>query len=278
MDALGIAKESVKTLWTHKRLWVFGLFVAGGSGGGASFDEGAAAGGSGVEGIAGWVVALIVGAVVLGLVGLFMHVVSESALIHSVRDARGGGEPRLGPAFRRGVGWFGRLLGIKVLAFVTALVSVAVVAVPAVLGALEVWPLWLGAGLTALLALPAVPWLLTVYFVYEWAMRFAVLEDRGAIASLRAAERFLHGRIAASLKLLVMDALGQVVSGLAALVVAVAAGLVGLGVYFAAGLVPAIVVGVVMLLPFAVAITGARGVYSSSLWTLGWLEERGGRI
>ncbi len=53
------------------------------------------------------------------------------------------------------------------------------------------------------------------------------------------------------------------------------AALVGFGVYLAAGLVPALVVGAALLIPFAIAIAGARGVYRSSLWTLGWLEEGG---
>ncbi len=161
------------------------------------------------------------------------------------------------------------------MTFALVVLSVAVMAGPALLGVSGVVSLWLGAGLTAILALVAVPWLLTVYFVYEWSMRFAVFENRGVIASLRAAERFLHGRIGVSLKLLVMDAVGQMAGGMAGLVFALPAAGVGAGVYLVAGLVPAIAVGAGLLLPFALSIVGARGVYRSSLWTLGWLEERG---
>ncbi len=179
-------------------------------------------------------------------------------------------------SMRLGMRRFLPVLGIKALVALANVLSLAFVALPALLGAFSVLPLWLGIGLTTLLAIPAVPWLLTIHFVYEWALRFAVLENRGATGSLRAASRFLRGRIAPSLRLLLVTALANVASLVLSLAVILPAAALGFGIYSFAGLLPAAISAGVFALPFAAVIVGATGTYRSSLWTLGFLEEHGG--
>jgi hypothetical protein len=50
--------------------------------------------------------------------------------------------------------------------------------------------------------------------------------------------------------------------------------LLGGGVYLLWGLVPALVAGGVLALPVALAVTGAIGVFRSSVWTLHFMEAR----
>lgn len=266
MDVARIAVESVRTLWAHKHLWFFGFFVAGGAGGSYVGDGGGDA--------PAWLWVAVAAAVALAACALFLHVVSESALIDGVRRLRVGEVHAVGRGFRTGLRFFAPILTVKLLAITAGLVCVGLAAAPAVLGATGVIPLWLGLGLTVLLLLPAVPLLLTVYFVYEYALRFVVLESRGAMDALAASRRFVRGRIAGSLKLLVVDAIGQVAAGLVGGVAALVALAIGFVVYLAAGLVPALIVGGSLLLPVAVAVAGARGTFRSSLWTIGWLDER----
>lgn len=268
MDTLHIAKTALRTLFDHKRLWLFGFFVAAGTG--ASYNY------SGDGDWPVWAIALLIAVLVLGFAGAFLHVLSESALIKAVKDTWAGSDVQLAPSMRLGLRRFLPVLGIKVLVALANLLSLAVVAAPAVLGALSVVPLWLGISLTTLLAIPSVPWMLTIHFVYEWALRFAVLENLGATGSLRAASRFLRGRIAPSLRLLLVTALANLTSMVLLLAVILPAAALGIGIYSFAGLLPAAISAGVFVLPFAALIVGATGTYRSSLWTLGFLEEHGG--
>jgi hypothetical protein len=136
-------------------------------------------------------------------------------------------------------------------------------------------PPWAAAATTALVALGAVPWLLTAVFVYVWALRLSVLDGLGALDAVRAGWSFLHGRVGESLKLLLVAFAGQVAGGLAAALAAAPGALVGAALWLATGaVVPAAVVGGLLALPPALAAIGATGTFRSTLWTLGFLESR----
>lgn len=271
MNPLQIAKDSLRTLWSQKQLWIFGLFVAAGAG--APGAHGESAGGH-VSSIPAWLVAVAVGAGVLGLAALVMHVVSEAALIEGVRRAREGGRLGLGEGVRVGARSFWRVLGIKTLVLLVGATTVVVAAAPAALGALGAIPLALGIAVTALLALPLVPWMLTLQFVHAYALRFAVLEDRGVTAAFRDARQHLHGRIAESLKLLVVTFVGRAGASLFASAVVLPAAAVGGVAYLVGGLVPALVAGGIVAVPLALALTGALGTFESGVWTHGFLDAR----
>ncbi len=75
-----------------KRLWVLGLFV-GSAGAAGSFHRNGATAGP----LPGWVIPLIVVGVVIAVVAFFVNVVSEPALIDSVRMATTGARRGSGP-------------------------------------------------------------------------------------------------------------------------------------------------------------------------------------
>jgi hypothetical protein len=136
---------------------------------------------------------------------------------------------------------------------------------------------WMAALLLALPAvLVAVPWLLTLYVIYAFALRIAVLENRHAVDAMHKARLFLHGRVLAGLKLLGAMALGHVGVGLAGILALLPVAALAGAVYFTAGMVPAMVVGGLLALPIAFAMAGTLGAYRSSVWTVGYIEETRG--
>lgn len=285
MNTIDVAKQAVQLVWRRKYLWLFGIFVGSTMGGNAGNRFGGLSGapmGAPVTaahhgGAApAWAVALLVAAVLVGLAVLVLRVISTGALVASVRREHDGLPSRIREGFRAGAASFWRVLGITLGMACVVLASTGFVAAPAILGVVHVLPLWLGIAFTVLLALPAILWLLTVNFTYEYALRFAVLERRSIRESVRASWRFLHGRIVESLKLLLTVLLGGVAGGVLSVCALVPAALVGLGVYAAAGLIPALVVGGILALPLVLVATGITGAFSSAVWTLGFLEQHEG--
>jgi hypothetical protein len=132
----------------------------------------------------------------------------------------------------------------------------------------------------ALLAVPAVlvavPWLITIYLIYAFGLRIAVLENRQAIDAMQKARLFLHGRVLTGLKLIVAMAVGHVGVGLAGVLALLPVGGIAAALYFLAGLAPAAVVGGVLALPIVFAAAGMLGSYRSSVWTLGYMAEARG--
>ncbi|MHB8872292.1 MAG: hypothetical protein ACYC8T_01265 [Myxococcaceae bacterium] len=274
MDPFKIAKEALRNLWVHKYLWFFGLFVAGGGGAGGPPPGGK--GGAGGGQLPGWLIPALIAASVFALAMLCMHVVSEAALIEGVRRNRAGEPFRIGTGMRVGLRHFWRVLGVKLLLAAVFLGSGLVLVAPTVLAVLGLVPWWLAVLLTLPLAVVAVPWFLSVYFVYEYALRVAVLDTRGPVDAVREARSFLHGRVLDSLKLLLVAFLGQMGGGLVAAALLVPVAGLGLLVYLAAGLVPAIAVAAALVLPVALTVMGALGTFRSSVWTLGFIDGRAG--
>src|SRR5687768_8280501 len=109
MRLIDLIKTSARLAWQRKSLWLFGFFLAGSSsGGGGDPAKVSSSGGD----FPLWLIPVIAGAVVVGLAGLIMHVISEGALIEGVK--RGSLSVREG--MRLGWAHFGVLLRIKALA------------------------------------------------------------------------------------------------------------------------------------------------------------------
>jgi len=124
-------------------------------------------------------------------------------------------------------------------------------------------------------ALGAAPILLTVYVVYAFALRFAVVDGTGAVDSLRRAWDFLHGRVLESVKLLVLAFLGQVGGAMAAFAAATPGIVAGVVAWLVTGEVwLGVAVGSVIVLPPVLVVAGAAGTFRSSVWTMGFLESR----
>ncbi len=271
MDILDIAKRSLTTLWAQKHLWFFGFFVAVGSGGGGGTSDGQI--GAAMGTLPTWVWILMGVASLLGLVFLVLHVLSEAALIWGVADGQNGERQSIRQGLRRGQKLFWRLVGLKLLQGLVMVSSVATIAAPAVLGYFGLVPLWLGVVATVLLGLAGIPWLLTVHFIYKYAMRLAVLEDHPTFESIRLAKRFLHGRLTLSIKLTLLTMVGQFGGSMAMGVVLVPVALVAGLAYLIGGLVPAAVVGGIIAIPLLTLVVGASGTFRSSVWTLGFIDN-----
>lgn len=272
LDVMQIVKQSLRTLWSRKSLWFFGLFVAG-AGGGASSNSGGGVSHA-TSAAPSWLVPVLIAAAVLALGVLVLHVLSEAALIDGVRRANEGEPTGIGAGLRNAKPHFGRVLCLKALVGGTFAVVTTAIAVPALLAVLKMAPIPLGVGLSAMMALAGVPVLLTVYFVYVFALRIAVIEDVPALEAVRRARIFVHGRLSISVELLVAWYLGAIVCGAAAAVALVPAAVVAGICYLAAGEVAAIIGGVAFMIPVALASLGALGTYRSSVWTLGYLQAR----
>ena len=277
MEIIGLAKDAARTIWRNKALWFFGVFVAGGSGGGGGGTGGGGANGAGAAGtgtaLPDWFWPVMAALAVFGLVMFLLHVVSEAALIEGVRkDRRDGARLGVKAGLREGLRHFWRVLGLKVGFGAVMTVTVAVVALPVLLGVLEVWPMGLGVALMVLLALPAVPWLLTWYFVYEYGLRFCVLDGRGVREGALRAYRFLHGRLVDSLKLLLVVVAGRAAGSVVAVALLVPVAALAVGLYFAAGLPAALALGAGLGLPWVLVVNGATGAFGSTVWTLGVLQ------
>jgi hypothetical protein len=276
MNALDLATRAFRATWANKKLWLFGFFVAAASGGGGGNGR-SGGGGAGGE-VPVWVIPLVLAALLVGLAALVMHIMSEAALIAGIDRARDSDAPPLGlgEGFRVGRRHFGGVFLTKLLLGLASAVSVAVVSAPAALGAVGVVPLWLGVAATTLLALPAVPWLLTLHFLLQYALRMVVLERCSARGAIERAWAFLHGRIRASLVLLGLGLLGEGAAAVAMAICLVPCAFVGGLLYLVAGLPAGIAAGVALFAPCAFAVAGAKGTFRSGLWTLGYLDGGNG--
>jgi len=272
MDIFDIAKRSLNTLWTQKHLWFFGFFVAVGGGGGGGSSEGSQTSAT-LETLPGWVFVLMGIGLLVGLVFLVLHVLSEAALIEGVADGHKGEHLSIRQGLRRGRKHFWKLVGLKLLVGFVMAISFAVIAAPAIMAHFGILPIWLGVVVAVMLGLVGAPWLLTVHFINKFAMRLAVLEDRGTIESIRLAKRFLHGRLGLSIKLTLMTLVGQfggsVVMGAVLIPTALLAGLA----YLIGGIVPAAILGGLIGLPLLTLVVGATGTFRSSVWTLGFIDN-----
>jgi hypothetical protein len=268
MPVITIVKDALVTLRKHPSLWVFGFFAAAGGGTGARMSRDG-------EGAPEWLVPLLVVAAVVGLLVTAMNIVSEGALIDGVRRTRRGDDYRLRTGIRAGLSFFWRMVGVKLSALAAALVTVAAILLPVGAVVIAGGPVWAGALGTAALALTLLPWLLSVYFVYELAMRIVVVEERGVRDAIGEGFRFLQGRVLLSLQIAVAAGLGQFAAGALGLVLALPVAILAGLVYLLGGPIAAAIAFGIVMTPLAICLVGALGTYRSSVWTHGYLRGRG---
>ncbi|OGQ78057.1 MAG: hypothetical protein A2289_21210 [Deltaproteobacteria bacterium RIFOXYA12_FULL_58_15] len=279
MDIVRIAKESLRIAWSRKSLWLFGLFVAAGSGSAGGSDASSAKAATGVaaaavDSLPTWLPWAIAGAVVLGFCGLFMHVVSEGALIEGAVRAKNDEPFTVRQGMRGGMRSFWAVFKVKAIMFGVALGSIAVLAAPVILYSLDLLPVGAAIPLGILAVIMGVPWVVTLYLIYALALRFVVLDNRNALDSIGKARLFLHGRLASTLLLFLAVGIGQIGAGVVIVLCLIPIALLAGAGYLAAGIPAAIAIGVLFGLPLAVATGGALGTYQSTVWTLGYLEAR----
>jgi hypothetical protein len=274
MGIFAIVRESLRIARTHKSLWLFGLIAGftlnlnfGGGGGGDGQPAGIPTPAAAAPGVVALVV--VVGlAVVIGLV--ILKFVSTGALIEGVKRARGDGSMTVREGFREGWANWGVLLRVALLFLVANAGSMALIFGACLLIARAIGDSGFVFATGAAL-LVAAPWLVTLYIWQAFAERIAVLENRSALDAIRKARLFLHGRLPQGLKLVVASFLSVL------LVVAVAIVVIAPVVLLVrSGLVGALsAVGLVVLtvLPAVLIAVALLGVMTSSVWTIGYLQQ-----
>lgn len=292
--------------WRHRYLWFLALFAGEGAGGGNFSFRGGVPGTSGGGGgnargnqaptpaevqaaVATWIsdhiaLLVVVGAVALVVVlALFVFsCIAQPALIRASAEHDAERSYSLGPALRFGVSAFWRILALKLILLVFALVLIGI------FGLLVLWGVTsasagnrggVGAAIAlgVLLALLLIPVLIVVGVVYAFAARAISLEGRRPFAGIAEGFRLIgrrFGRVA--LVWLIMLGVGLGV-GVGLLIVYLAL-LIPLGVlvfaaYVAGHAVGLIVVGAIAVIVFvavSLVITGAVGAFTSTYWTLAY--------
>ena len=261
-----------------RRLWLFGFFVGlwsgGSSGGGAGGGNGAAASAVASPPIQlpfHLLVILAVAGLALLLL-LLLRFIGEGALIEGVVRARDGATMGTRAGLRAGWAHWAVLLRIALLYFGATTLSIAV-PVAAVVAVTRTAGLGSGALLALLLAIPVVPWLVTLYLLQAFGTRIAVLEHRNALDALAKARLFLHGRLVLGLKLLVATFIGTLVCAAVAVLTMTPVALLLLALLRVTPVVVVIAVGSVVLLPLVCVLTAMLGTYRSSVWTLGYVSQ-----
>ena len=211
------------------------------------------------------VIAAIVGFVILKFL-------STGALIEGVRRARSNGSMTVREGFREGWAHWGVLLRIALLYALVAAVSFALLsgACALVFRAFGQPALFVAIGLAVIVG---VPWLVTLSILQAFAERIAVFENRRALDAIAKARLFLHGRLRLGLKLVVAAFLGVLFVGAVSLLVIAPVGAIVVGSAALWGVVGAVALGVLTLLPMAVAAIATIGVVVSSVWTIGYLTQ-----
>lgn len=297
-----LISEAFRIVWRHKFLWFFGFFAAG-AGGSFNVPSGGGGGDGGTVGplpgdlgglgralqenlvtilvVAGTVVLLIV------LFFIFMALLSEAALAESVAAIHRGEERRFGAAWRAGLRFFWRVLGLRIMLFLLAMAILLLIALVAGLPTLIVFVATesVGARVTVavLMGLLAVLLLIAIFIPFailgQWALRRAVVAGTGAVGSIGEGYRLLRRNLGRSLLVWLVQVGVMLGVGIAFLIVVVLVGLVlaipvillAVAEYATA----AIAVGVVMFLIFLaiiLPISGATGAFNHAYWTLAYLR------
>lgn len=273
MNFTELAKRSLDLVWKQKSLWLFGFFAI--AGGGTAANNGvtrkASGGGGDLSNFPTWLWPVLGVVAVIGVFALFMHVISEAALIDGVRRD----QPTVKTGLISGRRNFWRVIGVKLALGALSAIAAIGLALPAGLAVFDVLPVWLAVVLTIPLVLIAVPVLLSLQFVTNYALRIAVLDDVGVGEAIKRARTYLQGRVVDSVKLLLLAFVAQAAGSMATVACLVPGAALGVGVWaLTDAVIPAVIVGAILSAPFAAMALGATGALRSTVWTLGFLEGR----
>jgi hypothetical protein len=276
MKILSIVRQGLAVARKPRSLWLFGFFVGLGSTGSGGGTEGGPAVQPGVVAETGATVGVLVPLafviLVIVIAGLIMRFLSEAALIEGVRRITRGEEFTLRQGFGDGWSHVGTVMLITLAYIATSVGSVLVLALPCLLVAALTGFTGAVVILAILAGLAAMPWLITLYIGYAFALRIAVLENRRVVDAIGKARLLLHGRILQGLKLMIATLLGTLLIVLVGIVLIAPFALLVAGLQEVAG--PAIVIASIPFLLAAVAvIVAVIGTYQSSVWTIGYLEQ-----
>ena len=296
-----IISEAFRLTWRNRFLWFFGFFV-GGSGAFFNIPNGVSnlrgpGGTSGASGAqigrfisdnTGLIVALaVLLVVVLVLVGIFLWLISQGALVDSVAALHRGEERRFSSAFRAGLSNFWRVLGfvilISLISLVLALLTFLIAALPIVGVFAATHSSGARIATIILVVLLAIGVFIVVFIplsiIWQLALRALVVNHGGVFSSLRSGSGLFRQRLGQSLLVWLIGIALALGAGFALLIVALIVGLIlaipAAALFFAdlriAGIVVGVVAAVVFLILFVIA-SAAIGTFNHAYWTLAYLR------
>jgi hypothetical protein len=311
MNYSQLIRDAWAATWRYRFLWVLGLFAGGaiGAGGGQSrwrMDRGDVGQWSPraadfAESAGDWLAAnwvyLAAGAGIVGLVFLALSFIAQGGMAQATADIATGRGSSLGRAWRAGLHFCWRYVGLSLALLAIVLLAVATVGVLFVI-AIATGALTAGAtpgsgapvALVAALLLILIPLVLAgiagaVVFsiVATYAQRAVAIEDEGPVAALGDGWRLFRRNVGASVLVWLVNVALSIGAGIAAsLVLAVIAAilaLIGFALWAALGahlatIIYAAVAGAAFV---AVALTVAAIVntFFWHYWTLAYLRLRG---
>ena len=270
-----LLKNSLKIAWERKYLWAFGFFAGVGMPNtrGVAVEEKLGDAWAWLTSNPGLLILVLVLAGILSLVFLVLQVVSQGGLIKSASAIERGQPSSFELALNAGLQSFWRVLGLELLLVVLLLAGMVAAIVPpvAMIAAGPAGLKVLGIVWIVLAILPFIAAVLGAALLWNYALRFVVIDDRPIGRSLSLSWNCFKQCLSESVILFAIS-LGFSI----AITIAVVAALVVLAIPFIIlglvnpilGLVPGLLVGI----PVLVVAICVLGVFSSAYWTLGFLR------
>lgn len=229
--------------------------------------------------------------VLLVLVSLVFSMISHGALIESVVALHDGEERGFWSAWRAGLSYFWRVLGLALLLFLASLGILLVMGVPA---GLSIWAVLAAAesmglkilfvffvGLLALVLLVLL--FVPLYVVWQLALRELVVGEEGVRVSLRSGYGLFRRNIGRGLLTWLIQVVLAIGVGIVVAIVGSIYGLLLFGMVAAVGTldstiatVATTVIALVLFFAVAAVVSGILGAFFSGYWTLAYLRLRRG--
>lgn len=309
MEFGGMIRGAWALTWRYRFLWVLGLF-AGGAAGMPSFGNNVQwradredlrglppGAGQAAGDVAAWlmanlglVIAIVALAVLIGLAFFVVSFIAQGGLAKATAEVATGHEMTLGRAWRAGLHFFWRYVGLWLVLAAAVLLIGAAVGALVVSGVLianatdAVAPLVVLGGLLGLaLLLAAIAGGVVASIVVAYAQRAIALEDLGPVAALRAGWQTFRGHLGDSLLTWVVSIGLTIGAAIAiALIVGVALAVlaaIGYAIWAATGLGAATIayaaLGLLALVAGGLVLAGIVNTFFWNYWTIAYLRLTG---
>lgn len=283
--------RSFAIAWRHKYLWLLALFAGESGGGSFNFSQGTRQTGATtapnvaaqqfsqwISDHAGLIIAVAVIWVILFIALFLLAAVCEGALIRAAAEHDAERPFGLRQAWTTGVHTMWVIFRLRLLLLALTLPAVLIVGGVILGGIVAAFSNHAGLAVTlillgVLLGLALIVYIIYLSFLDRFGTRTAILEEQGAVASLRRAHRLLFKRFGRSLLVWLLSLAVGFVAGIATAVIFVVAALpLIVGIYFTAsgvsGMWLLVILGALVLLIVALPITGYLNAQASTYWTL----------
>jgi hypothetical protein len=263
-------------MWKFKYLWIFGLFLDFGAGGGEGFvrlpDRFKIPITDFFEGISlSIIILLVLAGLVVFLIYLILNIISQGGLIHCVSRIERGENSTLRDGWNVGVKNFWRILGIGIMILIFVLGSIVITFGPFVLLLIVNKTIGL---LSLIIFIPLfLVLLIPIIFIELYANRVCIIEGKGIFDSIVGGWEMLKSNLGKSLVLALIGIVSTIVYVIGFLIV---------GLFLA---IPFIVLGIIKLflgialgvsvgLIYLAIASGIWGTYIDTFWTLAFLEMK----